>query len=123
MNTKAQIHKAISGGLTSKGRPLALRDLLEARRRPLPPIAPIKAAAVTPRLVRLAELEHDQCRYPYDADNGTLFCGQPKAPIGPYCQAHHDLCYMPLDQVRERRFLKSIGKAEGLATIASSIAA
>jgi hypothetical protein len=97
MNAKAQTHKAISGGLTSKGRPLTLGDRIEARRRPLPPIRPLRTAEVAPRLALLTELGPNDCHYPYGESGDFRFCGHPKMTGKPYCRAHCCLCYRPVE--------------------------
>ncbi len=47
------------------------------------------------RLRRLLELENNQCRWPFDQDDGTrLFCGDPcRDDATPYCAEHHSLAY------------------------------
>lgn len=50
--------------------------------------APLRCAEIEPRNLSLAELEADDCRYPY-GDSPFQFCGHPKADGCTYCWQHH----------------------------------
>lgn len=58
----------------------------------------IREADVEPRLIDLANLGNGDCRYPYGSPGNYKFCANPSVPGKPYCQPHHDLCYLPTDQ-------------------------
>ncbi len=42
-----------------------------------------------PRHLTLADLERDDCRFPFGTDRlAYTFCGAPKAPGSSYCEEH-----------------------------------
>ena len=57
---------------------------------PLPPPAP---CAVVPRLVGILELCGSSCRWPYQVDGETRFCGHTAASEGTYCPEHRAIAY------------------------------
>lgn len=42
------------------------------------------------------DLANNHCRYPYDVDGVTLFCGQPKLETSSYCAGCHPMCWHPV---------------------------
>jgi hypothetical protein len=98
MNTKAKAYQACAtyGEYANRGRPLSVKDRIEAKRRPLPPIRPLKVAPVTPLMLPLVELKSHQCHYPINDGGLFLFCGNKKMEgRTPYCELHHRLCHQP----------------------------
>lgn len=51
----------------------------------------LRCAAVIPLLVALVDLEPGHCRYPYDGEGPTTYCGHEKAEGFSYCQPHANL--------------------------------
>jgi hypothetical protein len=87
----------------SEGRSKPLAQRVASRKSiPLPKL---KTADVEPLLLPLIELKPNQCRYPYDTQNGVLFCGLPKMqatpnhPMPSYCPEHFALCTEPWRRV------------------------
>lgn len=76
-----------------RDRPVSLAERIMLRKdRPLPKL---REANVKPLNLPLIELAPSGCRYPSGSDGAIhLFCGNPKAPTGPYCQPHADLAYL-----------------------------
>ncbi|MET4220029.1 GcrA cell cycle regulator [Bradyrhizobium sp. LB7.2] len=73
------------------------------------PAAPVKlrCVGVRPRLVPLAELDRDDCRYPYGGDRDgeeITFCGHSRQPGSSYCAPHARLT---------RRSVAGSGRAAG----------
>jgi GcrA cell cycle regulator len=73
------------GGVADGARPPALPEA------PLPPPTP---CAVTPLLVGLLDLRRSSCRWPYDVNGETRFCGHTVGGGGPYCEAHRAVAYL-----------------------------
>lgn len=45
------------------------------------------------KLVSLADLKDNQCRWPFDTDEGSRFCGAGCAPGQSYCETHRQKAY------------------------------
>lgn len=76
-----------------RDRPVSLAERVMRRKdRALPQLR--EAPGVVPLLLPLDELPYDGCRYPYGDSGNYIFCGNPKAPTGPYCQPHAALAYL-----------------------------
>jgi GcrA cell cycle regulator len=55
------------------------------------------------RLLTLMELQHEDCRWPIDTDEGVRYCGRQQCGIGSYCQAHARRAYVtPATNSRRR---------------------
>lgn len=52
---------------------------------------PVRVAEITPFHFTLAQLSHDECRFPY-GDEQYTFCGHKRAPGSSYCPTHQALC-------------------------------
>ena len=50
--------------------------------------------------IAFRELNDNDCRYPYDVDGVTMFCGQPKLETSSYCLRCHPLCWRPVEKRR-----------------------
>jgi GcrA cell cycle regulator len=72
-----------------------------ASAEPGPAPEPVKAVklrcvGITPRLLAFADLEPDDCRYPYGGEKegeAYAFCGHPRIPHSSYCRPHHTLTH------------------------------
>jgi GcrA cell cycle regulator len=63
----------------------------------------LRCVAITPRHLRLADLEDGDCRYPYGGDaegEPITFCGHPRREGSSYCTSHVHLTTAP--ELRER---------------------
>lgn len=49
---------------------------------------------IIPRGLTIAELEPNDCRFPY-GDRDILFCGHSKQEKSSYCSYHHAICWEP----------------------------
>ena len=71
--------------------------------RPMPTferteIVKLRCVEIDPRHVSLADLEPDDCRYPYGGDEegeAITFCGHPRRPGSSYCAPHFHLTCGP----------------------------
>jgi hypothetical protein len=103
-------------------RPMSIAARAKARQRTLP-LPKLRQADVEPRLIDLVDLGAGDCRYPYGVADSYKFCGLAieKSSLA-YCPKHHELCHVPPDQARDRRFSRLIKFMTG-ATMLSSLAA
>ena len=63
----------------------------------------LRCVAITPRHLRLTDLEDGDCRYPYGGDaegEAITFCGHPRREGSSYCSSHFHLTTAP--ELRER---------------------
>jgi len=83
-----------------------------ARRSPPPmpvsPLPPPSPCAVVPRLVPLPLLQRGACRWPYEADGETRFCGHAARGGRSYCPDHHAIAYA---EVLPPLTLEALGEA------------
>jgi hypothetical protein len=104
-------------------RPRSTAERAKGRQKTLP-LPKLEQADVKPLLVALIDLPSNGCKYPYGDAGYYRFCGLSRMmSSNPYCQPHMALSYRPPDELRERKFLRSVKTAAGLATIPSSLAA
>ena len=74
---------------------------------PIPPTPPVFVAVPKMVLLPMLDLKDWHCRYPFDGEEETVFCGRQKNEDTPYCQKHADICYAkkpPLRPRSEQRF-------------------
>jgi len=77
---------------------------------PLPTPTP---CPVVPRLARLADLERTDCRWPYEHEGETRFCGHAARPGRSYCDDHHAIAYCGSLPPLTIEALDSLGRRAG----------
>jgi hypothetical protein len=88
---------------------------MQAGRKPLDPVRPVRAAPVAPRQrkpVPLLKLKPGQCKFPVEASKAVgwhLFCAKP-ATEGSYCSQHHEICH-GVGTFPERAAVRTLGRA------------
>lgn len=55
----------------------------------------IHVTAIEPRHVTLADLEKNDCRFPFGDSRTFTFCGHPQVDGSSYCAEHTKLCWLP----------------------------